>query len=159
MDSESAKLFVSQIRAKREAINSLVSRIQKVQAVQRRIMQEREKAKQNHQAAEKLRNIARNALAILERPPCASLIFDNFGNQPEALGQYDTRMVKISDIVDLGERIQDPGPPNDPQNSILHIKWQDAKDRIPKPQIFPHDKEVGFNQEILFQHSPELNYQ
>ena len=30
MDSESAKLFVSQIRAKREAINSLVSRIQKV---------------------------------------------------------------------------------------------------------------------------------
>ena len=52
-----------------------------------------------------MRNIARNALTILERPPCGNLIFDNFGTNPEALGQYETRMVKISDVVDLGERL------------------------------------------------------
>ena len=105
MDTQSAKLIVSQIRAKREAINSIVSRIQKVKSLHQKLLIEREKAKNNQEQAERLRNIARNALTILERPPCGNLIFDNFGTKPEALGQYETRMVKISDVVDLGERL------------------------------------------------------
>ena len=80
MDYQSAKLIVSQIRAKREAINSLVSRIQKVKVLHLKIIQEREKAKNNQQKAQRLRDIAINALTILERPPCANLIFNNFGS-------------------------------------------------------------------------------
>ena len=79
MDSESAKMIVAQIRAKRESINSLVSRIEKVRTMQQRILQEREKAKTNQEAAERLHTIAKTALSILEKPPCSNFIFDNLG--------------------------------------------------------------------------------
>ena len=39
--------------------------------------------------------------------------------------------------------------------SILHHKWQDAKTRIPKPQILPEDREVGFGQAVLIQQVAE----
>ena len=64
-------------------------------------------------------------------------------------------MVNIADVVDLGERLLDPAIPPNPQMSILHIKWQEPRNRIPKPQILPDDREVGFGQQVLIQHSPE----
>jgi hypothetical protein len=59
-----------------------------------------------------LKNIALNALAILERPPCSTFFFDNLGasSDPQALGEYPVRQVNISDIVDLGERLPDMQP-------------------------------------------------
>ena len=72
------------------------------------------------------------------------------------MGQYPTRKVNVSDIVNFGERLQDPAPQPNPAMSILHIKWLEPKKRISKPQILPDEKEVGFDQEILIQHSTDM---
>ena len=71
------------------------------------------------------------------------------------MGEYPTRSVNIADVVDLGERLFEPRLQPNPEMSILHIKWQDAKNRIPKPQILPEDREVGYNQEVLIQQVAE----
>ena len=85
----------------------MVNRIQRAQEVQKKIVEEREKAKKNQKAAEKLKNIAMTALSILEKPPTFNLMFDNFGkpNDIPSMGKYPTRDVNIADVVDLGERI------------------------------------------------------
>eukprot|EP00354_Favella_ehrenbergii_P002440 CAMPEP_0170457820 /NCGR_PEP_ID=MMETSP0123-20130129/4978_1 /TAXON_ID=182087 /ORGANISM="Favella ehrenbergii, Strain Fehren 1" /LENGTH=58 /DNA_ID=CAMNT_0010721727 /DNA_START=378 /DNA_END=554 /DNA_ORIENTATION=+ len=57
------------------------------------ILREREKARENEAAAARIRAIARTALAILEKPPCSRLMFDNRGSQAldAKMGEYPRR--------------------------------------------------------------------
>ena len=93
---------------------------------------EREKAKTCQANASRLHNIAHRALSILERPlETDQFFFDNLGEK-----EYPTQKVNIADVIDLGMRY-DPSEQNvplpPPQRSICHIKWQEPKNRIPKP--------------------------
>lgn len=126
MDTNSAKVFCEQIAEKKRSIDALVSRLQDAMQTKRRLAEEQEKAKKCKVATERFNGVVLNALAILEKQPCANEIFDNFGgsSDPLSLGIYPTRSVKISEIVDLGYRLplNQPMQPL-PEMSILHIPW------------------------------------
>ena len=72
MDSDAAKILIQKIKEKQESINDLAARIDKANFIARRMEQERLKAKQSQEAADKLRKVALTALQILERPPCSN---------------------------------------------------------------------------------------
>ena len=58
-----------------------------------------------------MRNIAMNALSILERPPCADLFFDNHGaaeDKDTFIGAYKTKELSVFDLNDGGERLGQP---------------------------------------------------
>lgn len=109
-----------------------------------------------------MRNVAMTALSILERPPCADLFFDNHGAEeekgrsPQFLATYKTREVSVYDLNDGGERLEPPMPPPRFDTAILLPKWQEKKDRIPKPEILPAEKEVGYGQEVQIQPDPKF---
>ena len=62
MDSDAAKILIQKIKEKQESINDLAARIDKANFIARRMEQERLKAKQSQEAADKLRKVALTAL-------------------------------------------------------------------------------------------------
>ena len=54
--------------------------------------------------------------------------------------QQTKKQFKLLDVIDYGEKLQSRALGQfNPENSILHMRWLEKKDRLPMPTIIPKD--------------------